>query len=319
MPLIFTRERRLREELEARRGRWRVWAPSNYFWELFLVYIFIHPFILKLVFPYESLTCSHNRRPCQMCNKQQAAPSLWAGGPWPQSMRSCRDLFVRKSRLESDGSPVPLTTSFQWITGWLHENQWPLPHDTPYQDLPPREGSLECGGWKWLIHQKSLSLGHADSISCCSEPPLPPEHVKRVPVIHGPMFLFSLKGPDSELLEKWGSSLELCHWKKWTIPTTLFLWQFSRSMEIQCTGSGPHRVMMRVIPVQFWARGLAENSTNAAATAAIVFVVAVWSWVPRQVKGFTFFFSPLQTPYTQLSMSWTQGWWGHGARKHQKA
>lgn len=195
----------------------------------------------------------------------------------------------------------------------------PPPHDTPYQDLPPREGSLECGGWKWLIHQKSLSSGHADSISCCSEPPLPPEHVKRVPVIHGPMFLFSLKGPDSELLEKWGSSLELCHWKKWTIPTTFFLWQFSRSMEIQCTGSGPHRVMMRVIPVQFWARGLAENSTNAAATAAIVFVVAVWSWVPRQVKGFTFFFFPLQTPYTQLSMSWTQGWWGHGARKHQKA
>lgn len=222
MPLIFTRERRPREELEERRGQWRAWAPSNYFWKLFLVYIFIHPFILKLVFPYESLTCSHNRRPCQMWNKQRPAPSLWTGGPWPQSVRSCGDLFFRESCLESDASPVPLTTSFQWITGWLRENQWPPPHDTPYQDLPPREDSLECGGWKWLIHQKSLSLGHAESISCCSKSTPPSWTCERslglFPVIHGPMFLFSLKGPDSELLEKWGSFFSMTKWNYHPFP-----------------------------------------------------------------------------------------------------
>lgn len=86
------------------------------------------------------------------------------------------------------------------------------PITTPPNPPPPRPAIkgkfLECSGWKWWTHQKSLCLGHADSMSCCPEAAPPSWTCGRSLGLCFQsfirfMFLFSLRGPDSALLEKW--------------------------------------------------------------------------------------------------------------------
>ena len=166
-------------------GRGRCGRCLIIFWKLFPVYPFSHPFILKLAFPHESLTHSHKRKPYQMWNKQQQAPPQWTGSPWPQKMiwaaGTC-SLGSHGWRVTVTQLPLPLLFKESQVD-FMRTNDSPHPPaswDAPHQDLRPRAGSPECSGWKRLTHQKSLLLGHADSMSRCSEATPTPKHVEGV-------------------------------------------------------------------------------------------------------------------------------------------
>lgn len=129
------------------------------------------------------------------------------GSLWPRRMKCCWDLFFRKLCLGSDGYPVPLTSLFNesqvdFVRTNNNHSQYPPPR-------PAIKGKfLERSGWKWWTHQKSLCLGHADSMSCCPEATPPSWTCGRslglcFQSFIRPLFLFSLRGSDSALLEKW--------------------------------------------------------------------------------------------------------------------
>ena len=167
-----------------------------------------------------------------MWNKQHQAPSQWRGGPWPQKMRWA----ARGSSLGSHGwgvmvtqFPLPILCVMNHrLTSW---EQW-------FPSLPrmlPTKGRFP--GTQWLKASDSSEVPApdcADSVSGCFEDTPPRQTCGRslglcLQSFIRPLFLLSLRGPDSALLENEGPSLELCPWNELTTPTTHFFGQLSQS------------------------------------------------------------------------------------------